>query len=151
MATVTVRIGATPAAVFTVLADGWAYAGWVVGASHVRAVEAAWPAVGARLHHASGNWPLLLNDETRVEQVDPGRRLVLLARGKGLGEARVDLSLLPAGAAGAETTITMVEELVSGPGKWLHSPVSEALLHRRNTESLARLRRLVERPTSPRK
>jgi len=43
VATVTATIRATPAAVHAVLADGWAYAGWVVGASHVRAVQADWP------------------------------------------------------------------------------------------------------------
>lgn len=151
VATVTATIRATPAEVFAVLADGWQYAGWVVGASHVRAVAADWPAVDSRLHHASGTWPVVLEDETRVEVVDPGRRLVLLAKGGGLGAARVDLSLLPDGVGGAATRVTMVEEPVSGPGKWFHNPVAEAVLHRRNTESLARLACLVERPTTPTK
>lgn len=83
VATVSVTIRATPAAAYAVLADGWAYAGWVVGASHVRAVQADWPAAGSRLFQASGTWPLLMEDDTRVEQVDPGRRLVLLAHGGG--------------------------------------------------------------------
>lgn len=64
VATVTAVINGTPDAVFAVLADGWAYAGWVVGASHVRAVEAGWPARGSKLHHASGAWPLVMEDET---------------------------------------------------------------------------------------
>jgi uncharacterized protein YndB with AHSA1/START domain len=148
MATVAVTIRASPAEVFAVLADGWAYAGWVVGASHVRAVESGWPAAGSRLHHASGSWPVVMRDETRVEQVDPGRRLVLLACGGGLGDARVDLSLVP---VGSQTRVTMVEEPVSGPGKWFHNRVADAALHRRNSESLARLTCLVERPTSPTK
>ena len=148
MATVSARLAATPAQVFAVLADGWAYAGWVVGASHVRAVEATWPAVGSRLHHASGMWPAVVSDETRVEQVDPGRRLVLLACGGGLGDARVDLSLIPDGDG---TRVTMVEHPTSGPGKWFHNPLADAVLHRRNTEALARLTCLVERPTSPTK
>lgn len=151
MATVSATIRATPAEVFAVLADGWRYAGWVVGASHVRAVAADWPAAGSRLHHASGTWPLVMEDETRVEVVDPGRRLVLLANGGGLGDARVDLSLVPDGAAGTDTRVTMVEEPVSGPGKWLHNRVADALLQRRNAESLARLTCLVERPTTPTK
>ncbi len=161
VATVTATMRATPDEVFAVLADGWAYAGWVVGASHVRAVEAGWPAVGSRLHHASGAWPLVMEDETRVEVVDPGRRLVLVARGSGLGEARVDLALVPersddsdssddsGGPAGTSTRVTMAEEPVSGPGRWLHNPLADAVLLRRNTEALARLRCLVERPTSP--
>jgi uncharacterized protein YndB with AHSA1/START domain len=148
MATVSRRIAGSPAAVFAVLADGWWYASWVVGASHVRAVEAAWPAVGSRLHHASGTWPITVEDETRVELVEPGERLVMLAKGAGLGAARVELILA---ADGAGTRITMIEEPVGGPGRWLHSPLSEALLHRRNTETLARLAALVERPTAPRR
>jgi hypothetical protein len=31
----------SPQAVFEVLADGWLYPGWVVGASRMRAVDAA--------------------------------------------------------------------------------------------------------------
>lgn len=156
MATVTATMRATPDEVFAVLADGWAYAGWVVGASHVRAVEAGWPAVGSRLHHASGAWPVVMEDETRVELVDPGRRLVLMARASGLGAARVDLSLVPEPSGtpgdphGTSTRVTMAEEPVSGPGRWLHNPLADALLLRRNTEALARLGCLVERPTSPR-
>jgi len=146
MATVTGLVAARPEAVYAVLADGWAYAGWVVGASHVRAVEAAWPAVGSRLHHASGTWPVTIEDETRVEVCEPAERLVLLASGGALGSARVDLTLSPDGAG---TRVTMFEEPVSGPGHWLHNPLAEALLRRRNSESLARLAILVERPTAP--
>lgn len=146
MATVTARIEAGPAEVFAVLADGWVYSGWVVGASHMRAVEAAWPAAGSRLHHSSGAWPLIVDDETLVEAVDPGRQLVLLAKGGALGQARVDLTLE---ADGGGTRVTMVETPVSGPGHWLHNPVADDLLRRRNTESLSRLRMLVERPTIP--
>jgi len=151
VATVTATIRATPAAVHAVLADGWAYAGWVVGASHVRAVQGDWPAVGSRLYHASGTWPLLMKDDTEVEQVDPGRRLVLLAHGGRLGHARVSISLAPDGPGGGHTRVTMVEDPVAGPGKWFHNPIADAVLTRRNTEALTRLTRLVERPTSPTK
>lgn len=149
MATVTVTVRATPAEVFAVLADGWTYPSWVVGASHVRAVEDGWPAVGSRLFHASGTWPLTLEDETRVEEADPGRRLVLLVSGGPLGDARVDLSLVPELPAGTATRVTMVEEPVSGLGRWFQNPLADLLLHRRNAETLARLTRLVERPTTP--
>ena len=37
-----------PTGIFAVLADGWSYAGWVVGAAHIRGVDDGWPAVGAR-------------------------------------------------------------------------------------------------------
>jgi len=148
VATVTATIRVTPAAVHAVLADGWAYAGWVVGASHVRAVQADWPAVGSRLFHASGTWPLIMEDHTQVEEVDPGRRLVLLAHGGSLGDARIDLSLVP---DGPDTRVTLVETPVAGPGKWFHNPVADAVLARRNTEALTRLGCLAERPTTPTK
>ena len=40
-------IDADPAQVYAVLADGWLYPLWVVGATHMRQVDAHWPAVGA--------------------------------------------------------------------------------------------------------
>jgi hypothetical protein len=43
----------------------------------------------------------------------------------------------------------MHEAPVAGPGKWLHNPVTEAVLTRRNVETLARLTALVERHTTP--
>src|SRR5919112_396411 len=93
MAVVTQHVLATPEEIFDVLSDGWRYPSWVVGASHVRAVEPDFPAAGTRIHHSSGIWPVLLKDETRVERCEPPNRLVLLARGRPWGEARVDLSL----------------------------------------------------------
>ncbi len=149
VATVSATIRAAPAAVHAVLADGWAYAGWVVGASHVRAVEGDWPAVGSRLFHASGTSPLLMADDTVVEQVDRGRRLVLLAHGGSLGDARIELSLVPDGPTGGRTRVAMVETPVAGPGKWFHNPIADAVLTRRNTEALTRLGCLVEHPTTP--
>ncbi len=131
---------------FAVLAQGWYYSNWVVGTSHVTAVEASWPDAGSKLYHASGVWPVLARDETVVEQVDPGRLLVLTARGRPLGQARVVLELAP---DGAETRVTLHETPIAGPGKWLHNPLTETLLTRRNTESLARLTALVERHTQP--
>ena len=74
--------------VWAVLSDGFTYPAWVVGASHVRAVDEAWPAPGSRLHHSVGAWPVLLHDSTRVESVEEGRALVLLAHGRPIGDAR---------------------------------------------------------------
>jgi uncharacterized protein YndB with AHSA1/START domain len=89
MATVTAHIKAPPEAIFAVLADGWSYSGWVVGTSYMRAVEDAWPSVGSRLFHASGVWPAVLADETSVEAIRRDERLVMTARGRPLGEARI--------------------------------------------------------------
>ena len=146
MATATLTIKAPPAAVFAVLADGWLYSTWVVGTSHMRAVQNDWPAVGARLFHASGIWPLVTRDETIVEAVRPDRRLVLVAKGRPFGEARVVIDLEPDGEG---TRVTMAETPIAGPGKWVHNPLTEALLLRRNQETLARLAAVSERLTAP--
>lgn len=146
MSTVSRFIAASPDQVFAVLADGWSYTNWVVGTSHIRAVDASWPAPGSKLHHAIGVWPLLTRDESVVEAVAPGSSLTLLARGWPIGAARVVVEL-EAEADG--TRVTLSECPVAGPGKWLHNPASEALLNRRNEESLARLAALVERRTQP--
>ena len=55
-------VRATPADVFAVLADGWLYPSWVVGASRVRGVDGTWPQPGSRIHHSVGVWPLLIDD-----------------------------------------------------------------------------------------
>ena len=73
MATVTRRIEASPEAVYGVLADGWRYSNWVVGTSHMRAVEQEWPAAGAPLPPCYGLWPLVTPDETLVEESKPQR------------------------------------------------------------------------------
>jgi uncharacterized protein YndB with AHSA1/START domain len=144
MATVTGHIEATPEDVFAVLANGWYYSGWVVGASHMRAVEADWPAVGSKLFHASGVWPVMVRDETQVEEMSPAKRLVLTARGRPMGEARVEIDLAPDGAG---TLVTLSESPIRGPGRWIHNPVNEAVLVRRNVETIARLAAIAERRT----
>ena len=146
MAVVTQHVLATPQEVFDVLADGWRYPSWVVGASHVRAVEPDFPAAGTRIHHSSGLWPLLLKDETRVERCEPPNRLVLLARGRPWGEARVDLSLT---AEDGGTLVRLEEKPVSGPGALANNPIAEALLKARNVETLARLAAMAEHRTEP--
>ena len=80
------------------------------------------------------------------EGLEPVRRLVLRAKGRPLGEARVVLELH---VDDTGTRVVMTEEPVSGPGRWLHNPASEALLVKRNTESLSRLAAISERRTRP--
>jgi uncharacterized protein YndB with AHSA1/START domain len=147
MSTNSVEIDAPAASAFEVLADGWSFSNWVVGASHMRAVEANWPEPGSKLFHAVGSWPMLRRDETEVEDMVPGQRLQLIARGRPLGEARVTIELAPLGVDRCQ--VTMHETPISGPGSWVPESVIDPLLRRRNTESLARLAALVERRTSP--
>ena len=66
-------IKTTPQRVWDVLADGWLYPLWVVGASRMREVDDDWPSVGSRIHHSVGVWPALIDDETRITGCEPLR------------------------------------------------------------------------------
>lgn len=140
--TISRRVAAPADAVWSVLADGWSYANWVVGAARVRDVDSGWPAKGTRVHHSFGLWPLLIQDFTRVESVTPQRELVMTARGWPVGEAHVHISVRPDGAEASEVTIT--EDAVSGPGKLIPPPIRHLLLGPRNRETLHRLALLAE-------
>jgi hypothetical protein len=130
-----------PEDVFRVLADGWLYPCWVVGASRMREVEDAWPQAGSRLHHSFGAWPALIDDVTVVEAYDPPRRMVMRARGWPIGEARVTIDVKPRGRASA---VRLQEEAVAGPGRFVPTPLLDVGLHWRNTETLHRLAYLAE-------
>ena len=146
MATTSQVIDADPDTVFAVLANGWTYGQWVVGTSHVRAVDPHWPEAGSRLHHAVGVWPLVVRDHTEVQECHPGRQLRLMARGWPFGEAEVDMTLEP---VDGRTRLTIREEPVGGPGALLRNPVGDAFIHRRNIETLARLAAIAEERTTP--
>jgi len=141
MSTTTRSVSATPEQVWKVLSDGWLYPLFVVGASRMRDVDESWPAVGARLHHSVGTWPLLIDDTTEVLEVEEGRRLLLKARGWPAGEAHVDISLRPDGDT---TLVTMEEDATAGPGVLVPKPLRDAQLHWRNVEALRRLAFVVE-------
>ena len=140
---VTVRrdVNAPASAVWAVLADGWLYPTWVVGASRMRAVDAAWPGVGAQLHHSVGVWPLLINDTTTVLASVPKRELVLRARGWPLGEADVRLTLTEHGGS---CEVEMAEDAVSGPGKVVPGPARQAAIAPVTPSRLRRLAYLAE-------
>ena len=141
MSTVTHRMNATPDRVWDVLADGWLYPLWVVGATRMRSVDDGWPAAGTRLHHSAGVWPAVVNDETRVLEVEPGRSLRLRAAGWPLGEAEVVITLAPDGTG---TDVTIEENAASGPGVLMPRIVQDPVLQWRNTETLRRLAFVVE-------
>ena len=99
------RSVAAPAeAVWAVLSDGWQYATWVVGASRVRAVDSDWPQPGTRLHHSVGLWPALISDSTLAQECQAPRHRVHTARGWPLGEARVEIEVVPDGPATWKST-----------------------------------------------
>ena len=136
------RVAATPEQVFAVLADGWLYPGWVVGASRMRAVDDTWPAEGSRLHHSFGVWPALVDDKTTLLEWQPNHRAVLEAEGWPLGTARVVLTAAPDGSKGC--TLTLVEDASRGPGRAMPKPLRQALILQRNNEALRRLGYLAE-------
>lgn len=141
MSTTSRSLAATPEQVWEVLSDGWLYPLFVVGASRMREVDDTWPAVGSRLHHSVGAWPLLINDTTEVLEVEEHRRLLLLARGWPAGQAHVEISLEPTGSS---TLVTIVEQATAGPGALVPKPIQDVQLHVRNVEALRRLAFVVE-------
>ena len=141
MSTTTRSIAAAPEKVWDVLSDGWLYPLFVVGASRMRDVDETWPAVGSKLHHSVGTWPLLIDDTTEVLEVEEGTRLLLKARGWPAGEAHVEIILHPEGGA---TTVSMIEDATAGPGLLVPKPLRDPQLHWRNVEALRRLAFVVE-------
>lgn len=140
------RTTASRAAVWNVLADGWTYSQWVVGNSRMRAVGADWPSPGSTIHHTIGVWPLALNDETEVEACVPTSELVLLAKGRPLGAARITLRLSDSDDG---CLVEMAEVPLGGPLRVLPHRAALATAWPRNRECLRRLAALAERRVEP--
>ncbi len=131
--------------VWDVLADGWLYPLFVVGASRMREVDEHWPEPGARLHHSVGAWPALLDDTTTVLECEPRSMIRLRARGWPAGEAEVVIRLRP---RGQETEVVIEEDAVAGPGRLVPAPLRHLQIGWRNVETLRRLSYLAERRES---
>jgi hypothetical protein len=134
---------ATRAQVWHVMADGWTYSQWVVGNSRMRAVDPQWPKVGSSIKHSIGVWPLLLNDVTVVEDCQPLEQLVLLAKGRPFGKARITLRLFDIDGGGCR--IEMAEVPVGAPMGWVPNRVALAAAFVRNRECTSRLAMIAER------
>src|SRR3954454_5133299 len=132
MARVTTELAAPAEAVWATLSDGWTYSAWVVGIVKIRAVDPGWPQVDTKLHHAVGAWPLTLQDKTEVTECDPGRRLLMKARGWPAGEASVEFTLRP---SGDRTLVEIHEEPISRPGAWINNRFVDAIGTRRLEET----------------
>lgn len=143
MADVTLDVEAPIERVWAVLADGWSYASWVVGASHIRAVDSGWPKQGTRIHHSVGPWPLVIQDTTEVVRCEERQLLELHARLWPAGAARITFTLRPLSASVTELKMTEVVE--RGPSAFLPSFVQDVLLTPRNRETLQRLSALARR------
>lgn len=129
--------------VWAVMADGWTYSQWVVGNSRMRAVSRDWPKAGSTIHHSIGVWPLLVNDLTVVEECRPLELLVLLAKGRPLGKARITLRLSDIDGGGCR--IEMAEVPVGLPMGWVPNQLALAAAFPRNRECTWRLAAIAER------
>lgn len=137
---------ATTQQVWDVIADGWTYGAWVVGASRVRSVDPGWPSPGTSLRHSIGTWPAVLDDSTSVIEADPGRRILLRARTRPVGVHTVEITVE---ASGSGSVVQMREDGTSGPVRLLPRAARQAALVLRNRETLHRLCLLAERSTDP--
>lgn len=129
-------INATPEQIWAVLADAKSYDRWVVGAKDIRTADDTWPEPGSRLHHTVGFGPLQLKDNTKVLESEAPRLLVMEARGRPFGIARIEMHLEPQASG---TKVTMIEYALRPDPVKLLNPALDPLIHSRNTESLLRL------------
>lgn len=135
-------IAADAETVWAVLADGWLYPTWVVGASRMRDVDLDWPEIGSRLHHSVGNWPLLLDDQTEVLECRPWRLLRLKAHGWPAGAAEVVIDLDP--QSDSSTLVRIQEDATDGPATLVPRPARQLAMVARNREALQRLAFIAE-------
>ena len=106
------HVSAAPEEVFDVLDDACAYPRWVVGARRVRRVDAQWPAVGSRFHHAIGNAAAELHDSSKVLERSRPSHLALEVRFWPTGVARVEIDVA---SEGLGSFVTLCESPVAGP------------------------------------
>jgi carbon monoxide dehydrogenase subunit G len=141
MARNTIHVDAPKEAVFAVLADAHAYERFVVGCKKIRAVDEGWPAPETAFHHRVGVGPVTTADYTQVIVVDPPDRLVLRARARPFGTAKVTFQLQ---SEGEGTHVVIAEEPMGDWIKRIWNPVLDGLTHLRNTETLRRLKNVAE-------
>ncbi|MFL6139845.1 MAG: SRPBCC domain-containing protein [Frankiaceae bacterium] len=142
MARFETHVGASPARVWAVLADGHAYSRWVPGTQRIRRVEGPWPQPGSVLHYSAGAGPLSHDGHTEALECEEGRRLVMEAHAWPLGTALIAIEL---SGDGTGTRVRIDEHPERGPGGRLHNPLTDGLLWLRGQLMLRRLRGLVGR------
>ena len=141
MATTRTQIAASPDEVFAVLANPENYGDWVVGSDAIRDADPAWPKVGSRFHHRIGFGLLQVDDDTEVLEVDSPHRLVMRARARPLGTAKVTMLLTE---RDGRTSVTMIEVAGDRLSGLALNRFTNPLIHLRNAEALRRLKRIVE-------
>jgi len=137
------RIEATADEVFAVLADPYSYEHWVVGCDDIRGTDGDWPNVSSRFFHTVGVGPIKIKDSTKVIAVNSPHRLILEARARPAGIAKVIFELAPADD-GRTTDVTIEEFPIRGFAKRIDNAVQDRLIGARNIETLRRLTKQVE-------
>ena len=108
-------IAAPAEAVWAVLADGWQYATWVVGASRVRAVDAGWPQGG---HPVTPQPRPVAGRDLRRHRVERGARsrtTWCYRQGLAGRGAKGEIEIVPDGPDGAPCRSPRTR--ASGPGR----------------------------------
>jgi uncharacterized protein YndB with AHSA1/START domain len=131
-----------PQAVWDVLSDPGEYGYWVVGSKVIRDADADWPAPGSKFHHTIGVGPIKLSDHTVALEAERPHRMVLRAKGRPIGTARVTLTMTPRDGG---TVVHMVENPDGVYRPLALNPLVHLLTIARNSESLMRLEELALR------
>lgn len=136
-----IAISAAPETVFDVLDDAYAYSRWVVGARRILRVDATWPAVGSKFHHAIGNAVAELHDSSKILERQRPDHIALEVCFRPTGVARVDIHVV---AEGPGSLVSIKETPTRGPVSHLPQFLTGPLLTLRNALALQRLRHEVE-------
>lgn len=139
---VTRRVHASPGQVWAVLADGWRYATWAVGTTRVGEVDRAWPAVGSRLRHRAGAWPIAVDGHVEVLAGQPGRLLVLGTRAWPVGTTRLRIMMSANDSHGS--IVRIAEDAAGGPVGLVPGRIRDRFLISRHQETLRRLAMVAE-------
>jgi uncharacterized protein YndB with AHSA1/START domain len=127
-------------AVWRCVADPYSYRRWVSGTARIRSADPHWPAVGARLYHRFGRWPLRSRDHTTVLECDPPRRILLAAAARPWALVRAEVTIV---AETGGTRITLCERVIGGLGARLPR-LTRPVQWARNRRSLRLLVELAE-------
>ncbi len=141
MAVTEIDLTVGPERVFEVLCDPKAYGDWVVGSDTIRDADPNWPAVGSRFYHRVGAGPFKVNDDTKVIELDPARKLVLHARARPVGTAEVSMEWV---AQGGGTHVTMREVAGDPLSRLAINPLTDWTVDLRNRVALRRFKRIAE-------
>jgi uncharacterized protein YndB with AHSA1/START domain len=136
-------VAAAPAAVFAVLSDPTTYPEWLVGAKHIRRVDADFPERDASFGHEVGAGVLAVDDSTTVERVVPEHELQLIVRARPFLVARARFRIEET-ATGARV---LLDEEPIGVYRAFRFAI-EPLVRVRNRASLRRLAEFLARPAT---